>query len=125
MIMLDTHVWIWLHTKDGRLSKKALDSITAEGACIAGISLWEVSMLAAHNRIKLDKPLLPWLKAACAQTRIRLLPLTPEIAALSVSLELHGDPSDRIIVATAFHHSLTLATADGKITKAALVPTIW
>lgn len=47
-----------------------------------------------------------------AQAGINELPLTGDIAILSVQLDLHGDPVDRIIAATAIAHDATLMTAD-------------
>lgn len=44
-----------------------------------------------------------------------MLPITPEIAALSVALGLHGDPADRIIAATARAFGQTLITRDGEL----------
>jgi PIN domain nuclease of toxin-antitoxin system len=50
---------------------------------------------------------------------------TCEIAALSVSLGLHGDPADRLIAATAVHHGATLVTSDHRLRSAPGVQTIW
>ncbi|MHC6204806.1 hypothetical protein ACYULU_16635 [Breznakiellaceae bacterium SP9] len=38
--------------------------------------------------------------------------MTPEIAALSASISMHGDPADRMIAATAIVHACRLATVD-------------
>jgi PIN domain nuclease of toxin-antitoxin system len=45
---------------------------------------------------------------------VQLAPLEPEIAVASTSLpfEMHSDPADRILVATARHLGATLVTAD-------------
>ena len=56
---------------------------------------------------------------------MRLLPLTPEIAALSETLSINGDPADRIIVATALVHQCALLTKDGNIKDSGVVKTIW
>jgi PIN domain nuclease of toxin-antitoxin system len=54
-----------------------------------------------------------------------VLSITPEIAALSVSLGLHGDPADRLIAATAVHHDAEVVTSDHRLRSAARVRTVW
>ncbi len=120
-LLLDTHVWIWLMEGAANLSRKH-QKIVNEAAQnsyvgIAAISAWEVGMLAMKGRIRLEKPVLSWIKDALALPGIELLPLTPEIAVESTQLpnDFHGDPADRLIIATARLHQLTLLTHDGKI----------
>lgn len=126
MILLDTHAWLWLASDSRRLSVDAREAIGGTGELgVAAISLWEVAMLASHGRIQLDQPTEKWLWDACSRPRIRVFPVTPDVAAVSVDLPMHGDPADRMIVATAKVHQLTLVTADEKIRKAGLVSAIW
>lgn len=120
-LLLDTHVWIWLMEGAADLSRKH-QKIVNEAAQnsyvgIAAISTWEVGMLAMKGRIRLEKPVLSWIKDALALPGIELLPLTPEIAVESTQLpnDFHGDPADRLIIATARLHQLTLLTYDRKI----------
>jgi len=82
-------------------------------------------MLESKGRIRLPQPLLTWLRKACAQPDLRLLPITPEIAAIGATLPVHGDPADRLIMATAKHHACPLVTVDENITDAKIVETIW
>jgi len=74
-------------------------------------------MLVQKGRIKLEIPLLAWVQKALALPGVELKPLTPEIAVESSQLPdgFHGDPADRLIVATARVHQLTLLTHDQKI----------
>ena len=62
---------------------------------------------------------LDWVKQALSAPGISLAPLTPEIAVLSNRLpgEFHGDPADRIIVATALELNAILVTKDKKILR--------
>jgi PIN domain nuclease of toxin-antitoxin system len=120
-LLLDTHVWIWLLEGTADLSRKH-QKIVNEAAQnsyvgIAAISTWEVGMLVMKGRIRLEKPVLSWIKDALALPGIELLPLTPEIAVESTQLPdgFHGDPADRLIIATARLHQLTLLTHDRKI----------
>lgn len=120
MIVLDTHVWIWWAGGSDRLSDAHRDAINAAataGLGISAISCWEVAKLVEPGRIELDRPALDWLRAALALPRVRLLPLSPEIAAAACALPglFHRDPADQVLVATARVHGARLATADRKI----------
>lgn len=82
---------------------------------IAAISLWEIAMLADRRRIQIALPVSHWLEDALTRTGIHLIPLDPFVAGTSGSLTMHGDPADRLIVATALTHGHTLCTQDDKI----------
>ncbi len=120
-LLLDTHVWLWLmeasvelnHKQQKIINEAALHSVVG----IAAISVWEIAMLVEKGRIKLEKPLLAWVQESLALPGVDLKPLTPEIAVESSQLPdgFHGDPADRLIVATARMHQLTLLTRDHKI----------
>ena len=71
-------------------------------------------MLAAKNRVILRTPLLEWVREALKTPGLSLVPLTPEIAVDSTQLpgQFHGDPADRIIVASARYTGATLLTRD-------------
>jgi PIN domain nuclease of toxin-antitoxin system len=81
-------------------------------------------MLAEKGRVTLPEPLLPWLKRTLALDKLKLLPVTPEIAARSAGLPMHGDPADRLIAATAIEYNCPLATVDGLLLKMPLLKTI-
>jgi len=126
VIILDTHVWIWLNADAGRLSNTAHEAIQREQELgISAISLWEVAMLSQYGRIELNRPLETWLEKACSQSKIRLIPITVAVAAHTARLNMHGDPADRLIVASVLVHKCTLATADENIRNARIVQTIW
>lgn len=109
-----------------RLSARARKAIeTADAVAVAAISTWEVAMLASRGRVVLDRPPLLWMTVALARDRTALLPLTAEIAARSVALAMHGDPADRLILATAEVHGLRLVTKDPALRAAALKRSIW
>ena len=116
-LLLDTHVWLWLvngeplhHAATVAIRRASADS----GLCICAISLWEVAMLEAKGRIQLQMDCLEWVAEACRRTAIRVVPLSAEIAVASTRLpgELHGDPADRLIAATARHEGAILVTRD-------------
>lgn len=131
MILLDTCALIFdalspeRFTRDGRT---ALDEAERAGALVCSdISLWEIAMLVRKGRLDPGTDSLTFLQATLAARSIRVLPITPEIAALSVSLPgvEHQDPADRIIAATTVHHSAVLLTCDATLLDAPGVPTLW
>ena len=120
-LVLDTHIFLWLMNGDDELSSQEKSIIlksTEEGSiAISAISLWEISMLHARQRLLFTQPYLNWIKRSLDAPGIVLCPLTPEIAVESASLpgSFHGDPADRIIVATTRILSVPLMTRDKKI----------
>lgn len=120
-IILDTHVFIWYVNGSEELSKasqKHIDNaIQSNTLYLAAISLWEISMLDAKKRIVLEMPCLEWIQQAIRATQTQVLELTPTIAVESSRLpgEFHGDPADRLIVASARSKAFTLATRDTNI----------
>ena len=129
-VLLDTHIWVWWLTPDSPLTlseRSALDAAADRGEVrLAAISLWEVQMLHAKGRLALPLAFASWLGQAVNGRMLTLLPL--DFRAVTALDELpstfHGDPADRLIVATARAHSLPLATRDARIRRSRLV-TIW
>ena len=116
MILLDTHVAIWVATNDkalGSRSRALLGNLPEEiEIAVSAISFWEISLLIARRRFASTKSASE-LRAGLLATRVIELPLTGPIAIAAVELErLHGDPADRFIIATAIAHDATLMTAD-------------
>lgn len=83
-------------------------------------------MLYSRNRIQLPIPFPNWLRRAAAPEIATILPLDADvvIALDSLPATFHGDPADRLIVATARAHDLPLATHDSAIRKSRLIK-IW
>lgn len=128
MIVLDTATWIWRASDPTRLSTAARRAIDeAERVLVSAISVWEVAMLIAKRRIQLDRPVEQWLNIALALPKIQLAALEPAIAVRSTKLpgEIHADPADRIIVATALEHAVPLITPDERIRSYPHVQSIW
>lgn len=128
MILLDTHAWVWWAANPDNLSTCARRTIEDEDVLgVSAISLWEVAMLVKKGRLRVDRDALLWLKQALTRPRVTLVPLSPEIAAASMALQepFHGDPADRIIVATAIESRCALATKDERIVRWSHVRTIW
>lgn len=120
-LLLDTHIWLWLASSDSALPRSVLNAINKaanqQQLFVSAISVWEVAMLELKKRIKLTQPTLNWINQALSKPEINLLTLSPEIAVESCQLpgNFHGDPADRILVASARVENLTLVTKDKKI----------
>jgi len=120
-LLLDTHVWIWLAAGNSILStstRKAIDSAKdREHLLISPISVWEISMLVERKRITLEMDLADWLNQWIESPGILTAEFSFQVALLSNRLpgSLHGDPADRILIATAYQESAVLVTADEKI----------
>ena len=129
MILLDTHVLIWMSSDPNRLSKKAratiLEARQATGIGIASITLWELAWLAENRRIQFAGSVEAFVRESVS--RVIVMPITPEIVALAVRLPdtYPKDPADRLIASTASVDGLTLVTADERIRQAKVVQTIW
>ncbi len=120
-LLLDTHVWYWLVVGDPTLAASVRDRMhraVMRGALrLAAISIWEIALLASRGRITLARPTLEWVEAALVSSRTELEPLTPRVSVDSCGLPrgLHGDPADRIIVATARCMGAVLLTRDRRM----------
>ena len=130
MILLDTHTWIWSHSATKLLSgnvKKLIEKTQTDQRAIASISIWEFAMMVTKGRINVKIDPKRWLNNSIDNSGLRVIELTPEIAMESCNLpgDFHKDPADRIIVATARAHNLTLLTKDRRIIEYPHVQAIW
>lgn len=122
-IILDTHIWIWLLEQPDILSDTIIAKINQAGrekrVLIGAISLWEVSLLAEKKRIIFKEDTLTWLHKALLHPGVVLCPLTANIAAQAYKLpgRFHGDPADRMIVATSKIENALLITRDEEILR--------
>ncbi|OGT64877.1 MAG: twitching motility protein PilT [Gammaproteobacteria bacterium RIFCSPHIGHO2_12_FULL_45_9] len=122
-LLLDTHIWIWLNTGSTLLAPETIHCIetaaTQGMVWIAAISVWELATLVRKQRISLTTSVQDWVQTALAQPGMQFAEMTPTIAIESTVLpgEIHGDPADRLIVATARHLRLTLVTRDAALLR--------
>jgi PIN domain nuclease of toxin-antitoxin system len=126
LLLLDTHVVLWATFNESRLGRHAAKTINLasreDRLAVSAITPWEIGLLASKKRINLHKDVLEWIREALAKPGVHLVPLEPEIAVASTRLpfEMHADPADRILVATARRLGATLVTADGALLELAM-----
>ena len=120
MLLLDTHAAIWFATEDESLGKRSRELAVAAlkngRLSISAVSFWEIALLVAKGRLRAVTPPAE-LRPLLLDAGVVELALTGDIALHSAALDLHGDPADRFIAATAIAHRATLATADERLLK--------
>lgn len=131
MILLDTHVLLWLAAEPERLSRRAASAIRralrSGGIAIASISLWEIAMLFSEGRIRSRGTIEASIEGLLRGTGATLREITPAVAALATQFpaDFSADPADRLIAATARDGGLTLITRDDQMRSSPLLRTIW
>jgi PIN domain nuclease of toxin-antitoxin system len=130
VILVDTHVVVWLALDQSRISKRARVAIdearkTGEGLAICNITLLELTSLFRKKRIHIEISIESFLTEV--ETRFVVLPIGGQACARTLKLPatFPKDPADRIIVATALVEGLSLLTADREIQRSHVVRTIW
>ena len=130
MILLDTHVVIWLAMEPARISRKARGAIedtrqTGQGLAISDMTLLEIAMIESKGRIKLKASLETFLSEI--EARFIVLPITGRICvqAMGLPATYPKDPADRTIGATAVVEGVPLVTADADIRRSQTLRTIW
>lgn len=130
MILLDTNAWIrWLHPELGQSMPPALRNWLDETPlpiAVSVISCLEVSQLVKKGDLQLPLPLPDWFHEALDVSGVSYLPLTPAIAHASTLLpNIHKDPADRLIIATAQAYDAWLVTRDEVIPQYPGVRVVW
>lgn len=117
MILLDTHVLVRYLAGDnkklGRRTVATIDKALAlDEVFVSAISYWEIARLAARGRLELETTVSAF-RALALRHGIQEQPIDGELAIAAAELpDAHGDPADRMLVATAIERGLTLLTAD-------------
>lgn len=120
-LLLDTCALIWLMTGelDHSPARPALTAaLRGGGLLVSTISAWEIGLLSRSSaRVGFQPDAKTWFTRAIARPGVKLTPITPEIAIDSSHLPgaLHGDPADRLIIATARHLGLAVVTRDHRM----------
>jgi PIN domain nuclease of toxin-antitoxin system len=130
VILLDTHVVIWLALTPERISSAASEAIriaesTGEIPRISAISLYEIANAIRRGRIQ---PIIPSrVLLDRLQSRFKVFPVSDSIAICAAELgePFHGDPLDRMIAATAIVENCTLITADARVRASGACKALW
>jgi PIN domain nuclease of toxin-antitoxin system len=119
LILLDTHVLLWLDSADPRLgaeARRAIDEAHQAGElAVSAISFWETAMLIEKGRLQLDIPAHAW-RQDLLSAGLHEIAMDGEIGIAAATLAgFHGDPADRLITSSALVRGDRLLTADEKI----------
>jgi PIN domain nuclease of toxin-antitoxin system len=130
VILLDTHVAVWMTTDKSQLSPVAAAAVRqasgdGDGVAIAGSTLWEIAMITGKGGFRLPSTLAEYLRYL--ESAFVVLPITGAIAELSIAFSARypKDPTDRLIGATAVVNGMDLVTKDEGIRASGEVKCIW
>lgn len=117
VLLLDTHVWLWWIDQDNSLPNRLQELISQfDGrVAVSAASVYEVTVLAMRKRIVLNRDVDDWIDRATQGVAIDVIAVNGSIARQAGLLPfIHGDPLDRLIIATALHYSALLVSLDSK-----------
>ena len=127
-LLLDTHVWVWSQVEPHRIGGKAMRRLEKAGErlFVATISSLEISRLVQFGLLELEGDLESWIKDSLEALQCNSIELSHQTAIGAYQLQgnFHKDPADRILVAIAREHELTLVTADERILNYGHVKTL-
>jgi PIN domain nuclease of toxin-antitoxin system len=124
-VLLDTCALLALARGD--LPERAAAALrTAPEASVSVVSPWEVAIKVAVGKLRLAEPPTQWFLGLSERFHLREVPLDASLACAAAALPLiHRDPFDRVLVALAQTHSLTVLTSDQTISQYHGVKTLW
>ena len=124
-VLLDTCAVLALAS--GELSTAAAVALRkAPEAFVSAVSPWEVAIKVAGGKLRLEEPPVRWFRGLVERYDLREVPLDAAVACAAAALPLlHRDPFDRVIVALAQAHGLTVLTSDDNIRRYPDVATLW
>lgn len=118
-LLLDTHVWIWSQEQPEQLGATVVRDLTKMDTrlYVSPVSTLEIARLVAAGRIALTGSVGAWVADTTGSLRCTTIEISHQVAAAAYELpgDFHKDPADRLLVATARVHHLTLLTADERI----------
>jgi PIN domain nuclease of toxin-antitoxin system len=130
LILIDTHVVLWLALEPERISKNAKAAIdesrkNGDGVAICGITQLEIATIYGKGRVSLEMGLESFLRDV--EEQFVVLPISARACARTLTLPASypKDPADRVIGATALVEGMALVTADAEIRRARVVRTVW
>jgi PIN domain nuclease of toxin-antitoxin system len=127
-VLLDTCTLLWLAADAGRLSPRIREVLDDDrnDLFISAVSPLEIGIAVNKGRIELKMPVVPWCEEAIDRFALQPLNVTWQIGLASTQLpQLHADPFDRIIIATAQSYAASIATPDHLISRYPNTVAIW
>jgi len=124
-LLLDTCGLLALGNSE--LPRQSLSALGRAGdVFVSPVSAWEVAIKYQRRGLRLDVAPLDWFVSLCAHYRLTEISLTTDLLCSSTELPpLHKDPFDRILIATALLHNLTILTSDRTIPTYPGIKTLW
>jgi len=118
-LLLDTHVWVWSQEHPERLGRRTRKLLVSpeHDNCVCPISTLEIARLLAVGEVALSMPLRAWVDQSLEELAAEPVRITHDVALEAYALpgEFHKDPADRLLVAAARCHGLTIVSADDRI----------
>lgn len=128
MLLLDTCTLLWLTSDQAKLSAAARQALSAHRGhlYVSAVSGFEIAQKAAKGKLVLPRPPAEWMERALRLHGLQGLALDMASAVAAGALPaLHADPFDRLLVASAQTHRLTLLTPDPLIRQYPALATTW
>lgn len=114
-VLLDTHVFVWMHAEPERLSKRARKLLVDRETelLLSCVVPWELGIKVAQGKLRLPAPVEEYCASRARAARMRLLDIQFVHVYEASRLPLHHrDPFDRMLIAQARMESVSVLTAD-------------
>jgi PIN domain nuclease of toxin-antitoxin system len=119
-LLLDTCTFLWAAADPDRLSRRARELFLSREheVYLSAASAWEIAIKHATGRLPLEQPPDRFVIDQREASGVAPLPVDEE-SALHISRlpALHRDPFDRLLVAQAIVHGMTILTPDPLVTQ--------
>ncbi len=128
MLLLDTCTLLWLTSDQAKLSLPARQALSTHRGhlYVSAVSGFEIAQKAAKGKLVLPLPPTAWMELALRLHGLQSLALEMASAVAAGALpSLHADPFDRLLIASAQAHRLTLLTPDPLIRQYPALATLW
>ena len=128
MLLLDTHAYIWLASDQSQLTPAGLEAIRGSAGTlfVSSISALETALLVKRGRLQLPCAPLLFYRRALEQHHLHEVAVDHEVAFQSADLpDIHNDPFDRLLVATALVRQMTILSRDAILPRYPGVRVVW